>query len=395
MSAKRSRSPSPPTIRLFQSSKRVKRVDDFRDFTNDLQDTVRRMLPTGGCRYDEAAILAIDFSVSDIPSVGKLRDELLDLLENTYNWKIAKHTIDCADSCTVALWNLDQAVHNFTLKYGSRGQGRNLLTFYFSGHDFADKENNLNICGSYRHRQGRPPTPEVPWIPWKDVSGVISLPGPASSNHRLVMMDCCAAGLANLDEGDVEVLGASAWESVAAASPQSSFTRAIIDELKSINGNSITTTQLVSALHSKSTVMTGASMPVHKRPTADCEPAIIHRIETTPAPLQQVRNFPRFSHVLIAVKLTKENTVPNTKQWATWLKTNLPPYISEIDITAKWKTGSAVVIMVLPIEIWLDLPPRSGYSFMDFHREWDVQAARQNLENALAPQQPQLQEQRV
>ena len=75
MSAKRSQSPSPPKIRPSQSSKRVKRVDDFRDFTNDLQDTVRRMLPTGGRRYDEAAILAIDFSISDIPSVGKLRDE--------------------------------------------------------------------------------------------------------------------------------------------------------------------------------------------------------------------------------------------------------------------------------------------------------------------------------
>lgn len=367
MSAKRSQSPSPPKIRPSQSSKRVKVMDDFRDFTNDLQDTVLRMLPTGGRRYDEAAILVIDFSVSDIPSVKKLRDELLDLLEKTYNWKIVKYTIDCAVSWTIALYDLDQAVHNFTSKYASRGQGRSLLTFYFSGHGFADRENNLNICGSYRRRKGRLPTPEVPWIPWKDVSIAISLPGPVSDNHRLVIMDCCAAGLANLDEGDVEVLGTSAWESVAAASPQSSFTRAIIDELKSINGNSIAITQLVSALHSNRRVRTGASMPVHKRSTADCEPAIIHRIEKTPAPLQQVRTVPRFSYVLIAVKLTKENTVPNTKQWATWLKTNLPLYIGEIDITAAWKTGSAVVIVVLPIEIWLDLPPRSGYSFVDFH----------------------------
>ena len=136
-------------------------------------------------------------------------------------------------------------------------------------------------------------------------------------------------------------------------------------------------------------------MPIHKRATADCEPAIIHRIEKTPAPLQQICTVPRFSHVLIAVKITKENTVPNIKQWATWLMTNLPPYIGEIDITAKWKTGSAVVIVVLPIEIWLDLPPHPGYSFVDFHREWDAQAARQKLEDALRPQQPQLQKQRA
>lgn len=81
MTGKRPRSPSPPAIRPSHSTKRVKVVDDFHDFTNDLQDTVRRMLPTAARRYDEAAILAIDFSVSDIPSVGELRDELLDLLQ--------------------------------------------------------------------------------------------------------------------------------------------------------------------------------------------------------------------------------------------------------------------------------------------------------------------------
>ena len=48
------------------------------------------MMPTGGRKYDEAAVLAIDFSVSDIPSVGEIRNELLNLLEKTYNWKIEK-----------------------------------------------------------------------------------------------------------------------------------------------------------------------------------------------------------------------------------------------------------------------------------------------------------------
>ena len=241
MTGKRPRSPSPPTIRPSQSRKLVKVLDDFHDFTNDLQDTVRRLLPTGGRRYDEAAILAINFSVSDITSVGELRDELLDLLQNTYNWKIVKYTIDCAVNWKTALFDLVKAVSEFYYKYASRGQGHSLLTLFFSGHGFADKESNLNICGSYRHQKGRLPTPAAPWISWKEISAHLKLPF-LVNNHRLVIMDCCAAGLADLDEGGIEVLGASAWESVAASSPQSSFTRAIIDELKSINGNSIAIT---------------------------------------------------------------------------------------------------------------------------------------------------------
>ena len=394
MSTKRPRSPSPPAVRPTRSSKRNKPVpvDDFHEFTHDLQQVVRRMRPTGGRRYNQAAILAIDFSVSDIPSVKPLRNELLNLLENTYNWKVEKYSIDCGVRYREeALFKLNNAVNAFILRHGSSSEARSLLTFYFSGHGFADEQQNLNLCGSFVHAEGQKSRPKSPWLPWK---GVITknLPGPTSNNHRLVIMDCCAAGLANLDEGDIEVLGASAWESEAAATPQSSFTRAIIDELKSINGMSITITQLVSALHSQRTVMNGASTPVHKRASADLEPAVIHRIEKTPSPLRQVSAVPRFSHVLITVKVAKENSVPDVKQWANWLKTNLPPYVGEIDITAKWKTGSALVVVVMPIELWLDLPARPGYGFMEYHRAWDVQAARQRLETAAESRQ---QEQRL
>lgn len=114
--------------------------------------------------------------------------------------------------------DLVQAVRNFYYKYALRGQGRSLLTLYFSGHGFADKDCNLNICGSYRHQQGRELTPAAPWISWKDISTHITLPGPVTNNHWLFTTDCCAAGLADLEEGDIEVLGASAWESVAASS---------------------------------------------------------------------------------------------------------------------------------------------------------------------------------
>ena len=43
---------------------------------------------------------------------------------------------------------------------------------------------------------------------------------------------------------------------------------------------------------------------------------------------------------------------------------------------ANWKTTSALIVVLLPIEIWLGLPENPAYTFLDFHRAWDAQAAR-------------------
>ncbi|KAM4067212.1 hypothetical protein HRG_001196 [Hirsutella rhossiliensis] len=133
------------------------------------------------------------------------------------------------------------------------------------------------------------------------------------------------------------------------------------------------------------------SMPVHRRASLDQPPVLIHRIEKTPEPPSpQVTITPKRMFLRVA----KENTIPDAGQWALWLKTNLPSYVGDIALTAKWKTGSALVAVVLPIEIWLGLPEREAYSFMDHHHEWDTAATRQRHAAVLAPPaQQQLQEQ--
>ena len=99
------------------------------------------------------------------------------------------------------------------------------------------------------------------------------------------MMDrLCTAGLANLNYSKLEVLCASAWESQEDFPPQASFANAIKEELKALNGALITTTQLVSRLHSLRSVRAGISIPIHKRVVGNQPPALVHRIEKTPTP---------------------------------------------------------------------------------------------------------------
>ena len=66
--------------------------------------------------------------------------------------------------------------------------------------------------------------------------------------------------------------------------------------------------------------------------------------------------------------------------------------MGEIEIRANWETASALVIVVLPIEIWLDLPEKGAYSFIAYDYKWNAAAARQRLESAAqssAPPPPQ------
>lgn len=69
---------------------------------------------------------------------------------------------------------------------------------------------------------------------------------------------------------------------------------------------------------------------------------------------------------LTLIQVDKESSVPNSEQWASWLKTNLPPTIRDIRITSNWASGSAVVDVVMPIEVWLGLKQKEAYSFINY-----------------------------
>ena len=85
-------------------------MDDFRQFTKDVKAGVDRMLPTGGRRYNQAAVPAIDFSDSDIPGLVPPWNELLDLLNRIYEWSVETHTIDCTKHCKDVEFSLNAAV---------------------------------------------------------------------------------------------------------------------------------------------------------------------------------------------------------------------------------------------------------------------------------------------
>lgn len=276
-------------------------VDTFQTFTKDVQTAVNKVIPTRSRRYEQAAILAISFSRSDIPSIITLRDQLLDILGKTYGWAVETYEIDCEFPDDAAGMALMSKITDFVFRHmaRTRGGGPHLQCIYYSGHGYrAGDDQQLTLCGSFDGVVAQSPT-----IKWNKVARTLEVDA-TTNNHHLVMMDCCVAGLAHLGDKNVEVIAASAWESYASDEPSSSFTQALITELEKLGGDAISTSQLVARLHSIENARDYVSMPVYKHKTNDSSPAIIHKIEKSPAPTRQTKRVPKYAHVLIDVKVS-------------------------------------------------------------------------------------------
>lgn len=128
------------------SSKRVKMVDDYRDFTNDLQDTVHRTLPTGRRRYNGAAILAVD--LRDICAAYRCRKG--------------------SPSTPEAVWMSRKIVHRYFFPWGSYRRPNRPSTPEAFRMSWKIVHRYFFHWGSYRHPK-TPSTPEALWMRWKIV----------------------------------------------------------------------------------------------------------------------------------------------------------------------------------------------------------------------------------
>ena len=109
-------------------------ISDFTVFCKDLQQSVKKILPSSAAPFVEIACLGISFSNSDIPSVEPLKKELLDFFADSYHWKTEPYIIDASKDFQQCEIDLQKRVQSFCMKYGRVEEGKPLLVFYYSGH---------------------------------------------------------------------------------------------------------------------------------------------------------------------------------------------------------------------------------------------------------------------
>ena len=230
--------------------------------------------------------------------------------------------------------------------------------------------------------------PKAPWIKWRTIMDMTAAAKVNPSNTQLCFLDCCHAGLASVGE-DIEVLGAATWNNLAPAADLASFSRALVDELKQLNGASITVSKLSASMaNHRELIKLGRPRPFHK-PSSDPsrQTALIHVIMGSPTPPPGPTMPPRFAHVMITANISRPDTIPSAEQFSKWVSENIPAYVGDITIDAQWKSNSVTVVLLLPLEVWQNLPDRRAYKFIDFRFDWDGEAHRRNMAVTAAARQ--------
>jgi hypothetical protein len=161
-----------------------------------------------------------------------------------------------------------------------------------------------------------------------------------------------------------EFMGASGWGTQATASHNSSFTRALIDTLKSISYENSTLATVYSTL-----VRNARNSQQSVSPVYVCKPntqsvTIGNQIRHAARPIQAAaRNELR---VLLSVNIDDINDprALNIDFWRNW---SPQPFAGMSPGTIKVEalyTGSLVLLFSLPVEMWLKLPDDGTYTYV-------------------------------
>jgi hypothetical protein len=191
----------------------------------------------------------------------------------------------------------------------------------------------------------------------------------------LLIMDCCFAAELGTYDGP-ELLAASGWDTTASSDPQRCLTRILIDNLRNRNGDSATVAEIYSSMHRNAYTTALESSIVHV-PKLNSDSIVLEKLgskrkKAEPLSVRQavVNQFlPSQYRVLIAVNLQNDISPPLFDQWKKWLTSNIPSGVlsTDIRIESVFPTGSSLLQVTVPIEVWTMLPiHEKAYRFIAF-----------------------------
>ncbi len=150
--------------------------------------------------------------------IGTLRDVFVDI----YDFEVEEWRIPAVNSHT--------ALNLKILHFLADSDTKHLKIVYYAGHGKLSNHGQALWTSHRNSDRERPPT-----VKWSGIQNALE----ESQSDVLILLDCCASGLSNTDEGNgvTELIASCAFNNTANGVGQFSFTHALISQLRRLVHN--------------------------------------------------------------------------------------------------------------------------------------------------------------
>lgn len=193
-------------------------LDNFEEFFEHLNRAAKSVLPSVSRRHSDAFVLLLRWEDDDLGTETELND-LEDVFRGVYHYNTERYLIPSSDPTT----QLEYRLNDFRRAHDN---GTNLLIIYYGGHGFLDYNKQRPSRSIWQANQNGGAT-----LVWSDLQGVLE----RAKSDVVFILDCCFAASASRCAGSKEGLWACNSEVTTTGVNNNSFTRNLIEELKSLS----------------------------------------------------------------------------------------------------------------------------------------------------------------
>ncbi|OJJ48417.1 hypothetical protein ASPZODRAFT_61988 [Penicilliopsis zonata CBS 506.65] len=315
----------------------------LQDFASDLETAVNAVLPSPENKYKKVSVFAFHWE-NDTMGVETLEMELLEVFKSVYNYSTDRFVIPTKSP----RFSLASEINSWSGQHAGKDTVR---IYIYSGHagPSGSSSSAWHLAGE-SSSWGQLVGPTVDWrvvrVPVEDLEGDICY-----------IFDYCSAGSVAMHDGP-ETIAAIGWEEAAGARFETSFTRALVNTLRELNGRHETLAAIYARLFRDAFKSQVAAVPVHvpKRgapsitfaPCSDISRPVTRRMATG---LHHSTDY----RVLLSVHIRGHINEADLEH------NNLP---SGVKIESVFR-GFGIILFTVPVEMWTMLSAEdSSFRFL-------------------------------
>jgi hypothetical protein len=178
----------------------------------------------------------------------------------------------------------------------------------------------------------------------------------------LHILDCCY--VAQASKGFAEVLAATSATELAGSDIDTSFTKALINELKAASSHIVTAAQIHGRLMRGMKPNGLQYTPYHaaRDGWASCK---LRRMEDTVQSKDKGKAGDD-KRILVGVTVNESLQPADVEKIKNWLLTGVPDVVKgmDIELSGLWDTTSTFLTFTVPIEVWTQLPADSAWIYI-------------------------------